>query len=50
MDSIIYKGIQRTKSAVTLIDPTKNTIFTEDGGSFTYDQLVISSGINLDWS
>lgn len=50
MDKIINKGVQRTKSAVIRIDPTKNTIFTEDGGSFTYEQLVIASGMNLDWS
>lgn len=39
------KGVSWTELAVSKIDPQNNTLTTEDGAKFTYDQLVIATGI-----
>ena len=42
--------INFTDLGVKSVIPDKNTIVTEDGQNWTYDQLIIASGMKLDYS
>lgn len=48
-EKMIPLGIPWTERDVTKIDPENNTIETEDGAKFTYDQLIISTGIQCNY-
>lgn len=49
MDDVFPKNIPRTQLKVTKVDPKNNTIITEDGDKWTYDQLIIATGIITDF-
>lgn len=49
MDKVLNKYLNITDSPVVKIIPESNTIETRDGRQYTYDQLIVSSGINLDF-
>lgn len=46
---LFNKSIHWTQDKVKNIKPDSNLITTENGEEFTYDQLVIASGVKLDW-
>ena len=46
---LIPKGVALTNLSVVNIDPERNLIVTEDGQEYTYDQLVIATGLINDW-
>lgn len=46
---MITKNVGYEKARVVKIDPHKNTIFTADGKEFTYEHLVLSTGIRCDF-
>jgi NADH dehydrogenase FAD-containing subunit len=45
MDKMIPKGVEWTRLGVQKIDAENNTLITADGQKYTYDELVIASGI-----
>ncbi|CAD8194700.1 unnamed protein product [Paramecium pentaurelia] len=49
MEQVLPKNISVSDSAVTKINPQKNEIETQDGGIYTYDQLVIATGIQTNF-
>eukprot|EP00331_Platyophrya_macrostoma_P004306 CAMPEP_0176424686 /NCGR_PEP_ID=MMETSP0127-20121128/10970_1 /TAXON_ID=938130 /ORGANISM="Platyophrya macrostoma, Strain WH" /LENGTH=341 /DNA_ID=CAMNT_0017805761 /DNA_START=220 /DNA_END=1242 /DNA_ORIENTATION=+ len=46
---LIPKGVALTNLSVVNIDPDRNLIVTEDGQEYTYDHLIVATGIQLDW-
>lgn len=38
-------NIPISELAVTKVDPKKNTIYTQDGDSYTYDYLIVATGL-----
>ena len=48
--SVIPKGANWIKSAALAIDPDNRTVSCSDGSVHGYDVLVVSPGIQLDWS
>jgi sulfide:quinone oxidoreductase len=44
------KGIKFIEDAATRVNPDENTVETRQHGSFTYDYLVISTGIQMDFN
>lgn len=49
MKDVIPDGINLTKSNVAKIQAANNTIITEGGEKFTYDHLIVSSGLKYDY-
>ncbi len=45
----IPDGVTWIRDAVARFEPDKNAIVTVGGARFTYDQLVVAVGIQLDW-
>jgi len=43
--AIFPKNVPFSELSVTKIDPKTNTIYTEDGDSYTYDNLIIATGL-----
>ncbi|WP_237393727.1 FAD/NAD(P)-binding oxidoreductase [Pseudarthrobacter sp. ATCC 49987] len=43
------QGAAWLKDAATDIDPERRSVALASGGSVTYDYLVVSPGIQLDW-
>lgn len=43
------KGVNWIKQKITKFEPENNSVYTEDGTSFSYDFLVVAPGIQLDW-
>ena len=50
MVSVIPKNVQWIKAAATSIDPTTNTVTLNDNTTLSYSWLVVSPGLQLDWS
>lgn len=48
-EKMIPGHIPWTDLEVTRIDPENNTIELEDGRRFTYDQLIVATGIQTNW-
>ncbi|QOI97369.1 MAG: FAD-dependent oxidoreductase [Flammeovirgaceae bacterium] len=44
------KGIRFIQDAATRVNPQQNTVETKQSGNFTYDYLVISTGIQMDFN
>jgi len=49
-DKVKAAGIDVLQDTATTIDPAKKTIATVGGKSFAYDYLVLSPGIQFDWT
>lgn len=49
MGRMIHKNAKWIKNTVTKIDPENNKIVLENGDEVSYDYLVVSAGIQLDW-
>lgn len=49
MSDILPSSVAHTKQNVAKVDAENNTIYTLNGDKFTYDHIVFSSGIKLDW-
>lgn len=47
--SVIPQGVAWIKDAATDIDPEGRSVALASGGTVTYDYLVVSPGIQLDW-
>jgi len=47
--SVMPKGVNWVKDAVTTFDPDNNTVTTAGGKTIGYDVLVVCPGIQLDW-
>ncbi|MEQ4310687.1 FAD/NAD(P)-binding oxidoreductase [Pseudomonas syringae] len=50
MASLIPKGVQWIKAAVSTFEPQHNTLTLADGRVLGYQQLVVCPGLKLDWS
>lgn len=48
--SVIPKGVNWIKDAVTSFDPDNNSVETAGGDTIGYDVLVVCPGIQLDWN
>ena len=46
---LLNKEINWTQENVRLIKPEQNLIITLSGEEFTYEQLIMASGVKLDW-
>lgn len=46
----IPKGVAWIKDYATGFEPEKNTVFTKSSGNITYDYLVVSPGLVMDYS
>ena len=44
------RGVKVVHNEVTQIDPVNKTVTTAEGGSFAYDSLVVSPGVDFDYS
>lgn len=49
MGDYIPKGTAWVKAKATSVDPANNTISLDNGGTMSYDWLVVAAGIQLDW-
>lgn len=47
---VIDPNVAIVEQSVTKINPEKNELITEDGTKWTYDQLIISTGVKCDYS
>jgi sulfide:quinone oxidoreductase len=50
MRNLIPEGITWLKQPVVSFEPKQNRIFLEDGNLVSYQQLVVSPGLKLNWS
>lgn len=48
--SLIPKGVEWIRDAVTAFDPGRNSLSLRSGASVSYDYLVVCPGIQLDWN
>ncbi|MEM1416529.1 MAG: FAD/NAD(P)-binding oxidoreductase [Myxococcota bacterium] len=49
MQQVMPRGVTHVSDAVRSFDPEKNRLKTEGGRTFTYEQLVLAAGIQLNW-
>jgi sulfide:quinone oxidoreductase len=49
MDKVIPDNIFHEKEKVQLVKPEANTIVCESGKEFTYDELIIGTGLRLQY-
>ncbi|MEZ5891696.1 MAG: FAD/NAD(P)-binding oxidoreductase [Parvularculaceae bacterium] len=49
LPTVLPDQVQRIKGAVAEFDPENNTVILADGHRVSYDMLVVSPGIKLDW-
>ncbi|MET8545700.1 FAD/NAD(P)-binding oxidoreductase [Kitasatospora sp. NPDC004799] len=47
--SVMPKGVAWIRRAAVAIDPEAHEVALDDGGTVSYDQLVVCPGIQLDW-
>lgn len=47
--SVMPKGVNWIRKAVSAFDPDNNTVTCTDGATYGYDVLVVAPGIQLDW-
>jgi len=48
-DEFVPKGVKLIKGSVTAFDPKNNKVIVDEGKEVTYDQLVVATGINLNY-
>lgn len=48
-DSVIPKGVSWIQSQVEIIDPILQEVFCSSGTKYTYDYLIVATGLKLDW-
>ena len=48
--SVIPAGVRWIRDTAQSFDPEKNRVQLKNGGDLTYDYLVVSTGVNLDWA
>lgn len=46
---VIPKGATWLKEGVSTFDPENNIVTTDQGNTYTYEQLVVCPGIQIDW-
>ena len=49
ISDVLHKGINLVHHGVETLDPENNRIFTTHGEEYTYDYLVVASGLELRW-
>ncbi|MFD5433720.1 FAD-dependent oxidoreductase [Kitasatospora sp. NPDC127067] len=47
--SVMPKGVQWIRRAAVAVDPEAREVALDDGGTVSYDHLVVCPGIQLDW-
>ncbi|MEU1290220.1 FAD/NAD(P)-binding oxidoreductase [Kitasatospora sp. NPDC005856] len=47
--SVMPKGVQWIRRAAVAVDPEAQEVTLDDGGTVSYDHLVVCPGIQLDW-
>ncbi|MFF2543148.1 FAD/NAD(P)-binding oxidoreductase [Kitasatospora sp. NPDC058063] len=47
--SVMPKGVQWIRRAAVAVDPEAREVTLDDGGTVSYDHLVVCPGIQLDW-
>lgn len=47
--SLIPNGVKFINDAITLFHPENNSVDTKNGNTLTYDYLVVTAGIQLNW-
>ena len=47
--SVMPRGVEWIKSSATAIDPSARTVTLADGSQVSYEWLVVSPGLQLDW-
>jgi sulfide:quinone oxidoreductase len=47
--SLIPSGVDWIRGAARAFEPEKNTVHLENGDTLSYDNLVVCTGVNLDW-
>ncbi|CAK59605.1 unnamed protein product (macronuclear) [Paramecium tetraurelia] len=50
MEKVLPKNVCLSDCPVVKIDPEQNTIVTMDGQKYTYDQLIVASGVQRDYA
>ena len=50
MKDVIPKDILLTNDEVTKVEAEKNTVHTASGQDYTYDHLIITTGVKLNWN
>lgn len=49
MADVLPENVHWTKQYVARIDASKNEVHTQGGEVFTYEHLVVGSGLKYDW-
>jgi len=49
-DEYVPKGVKLIKGEVTAFDPKNNKVVVDDSKEISYDQLVVATGINLNYA
>ena len=49
-DGVVRAGVKLVHAAATAVDPAARTVSTADGGKLAWDRLVMSPGIDLDFT
>ncbi len=49
MQQVMPRGVNHVRDAVKSFDPENDRLTTEGGTTFTYEQLVVAAGIQLNW-
>ena len=49
-DGVVRAGVNLVKAAATAVDPAARTVSTADGNKLAWDRLVMSPGIDLDFT
>lgn len=49
MEKVLPKNVSRQATHVKLIKPDQNTVVCENGQQFTYDELIVGTGLRLQY-
>ncbi len=49
ISDVLHKELNFVNRGVQTFDPDNNALYTSDGNKYTYDYLVVSSGLQLRW-
>jgi NADH dehydrogenase FAD-containing subunit len=47
MEKVLPKSVRREQTYVKLVKPDQNTVVCENGEEFTYDELIVGTGLRL---
>lgn len=49
MENVIPAGVNHSNKTVKSVRPNLNTVICEDGSEFTYNELIVATGLRLQY-